>query len=334
MLWQPDYMPRVQVGLPQINLDAPRLLAHCFLFEIDRVLVNQNGIDFARYMDDIDIGVDSIAAAKRVLRDIDLSLQTRQIRLNSGKTQILSRHDATKHFRIRENAFFNRLQDSIERKLRMQGAIDREQKFLSRAIHVGLQRYSFHGGMGEKILKRCINYARRYEAEIDSVDFLNLLFGWPGCRAELLRWWQHSMRREGKLNELKEFVASDEIVDHHALIAVADALVSARLPSTQRTGRFLREISGCLDQKTEWGLYAKLWIASKYGSTQELMRLVESSVSIWISQEHLSRLVTGIYPRILNSRYLGKFKALINRSGNPWKAYGDVSGLTLLANPA
>lgn len=34
MLWQPDYMPRVQVGLPQINLDAPRLLAHCFLFEI------------------------------------------------------------------------------------------------------------------------------------------------------------------------------------------------------------------------------------------------------------------------------------------------------------
>jgi hypothetical protein len=26
MLWQPDYMPRVQVGLPQITLDAPRML--------------------------------------------------------------------------------------------------------------------------------------------------------------------------------------------------------------------------------------------------------------------------------------------------------------------
>jgi hypothetical protein len=38
MLWQPDYMPRVSVGLPQMNLDAPRLLAHCFLFEIDALL--------------------------------------------------------------------------------------------------------------------------------------------------------------------------------------------------------------------------------------------------------------------------------------------------------
>jgi hypothetical protein len=32
MLWQPDYMPRVPIGLPQSNLDAPRLLAHSFLF--------------------------------------------------------------------------------------------------------------------------------------------------------------------------------------------------------------------------------------------------------------------------------------------------------------
>ena len=38
LLWQPDYMPRVEIGLPQINLDAPRLLAHCFLYELDACL--------------------------------------------------------------------------------------------------------------------------------------------------------------------------------------------------------------------------------------------------------------------------------------------------------
>jgi retron-type reverse transcriptase len=27
LLWQPDYTPRIEVGLPQINIDAPRLLA-------------------------------------------------------------------------------------------------------------------------------------------------------------------------------------------------------------------------------------------------------------------------------------------------------------------
>jgi hypothetical protein len=52
MLWQPDYMPRVPIGLPQSNLDAPRLLAHSFLFEIDELLALRPKIDFARYMDD------------------------------------------------------------------------------------------------------------------------------------------------------------------------------------------------------------------------------------------------------------------------------------------
>src|SRR5262249_37948651 len=94
MLWQPDYMPRVPVGLPQSNLHAPRLLAHCFLFEVDNMLAHYKNIDFARYMDDMDIGVDSVADARAVLRDLDLALQTRQIRLNSGKTKILSEGEA------------------------------------------------------------------------------------------------------------------------------------------------------------------------------------------------------------------------------------------------
>ena len=40
LLWQPDYTPRVEVGLPQMNLDAPRLLAHCFLYELDEYLAS------------------------------------------------------------------------------------------------------------------------------------------------------------------------------------------------------------------------------------------------------------------------------------------------------
>ena len=68
LLWQPDYMPRVEIGLPQINLDAPRLLAHCFLYELDAYLASDHSRDFVRYMDDINVGLDSIAEAKGVLR--------------------------------------------------------------------------------------------------------------------------------------------------------------------------------------------------------------------------------------------------------------------------
>jgi hypothetical protein len=117
MLWQPDYMPRVPVGLPQSNLDAPRLLAHCFLFEIDEFLSQNATIDFARYMDDIDIGVNSVAEGRTVLRDLDLALQTRQIRLNSGKTRILSETEARKYFKIRDNSLIDKLADNIATKI-------------------------------------------------------------------------------------------------------------------------------------------------------------------------------------------------------------------------
>src|SRR6185312_13995155 len=106
----------VPVGLPQSNLDAPRLLAHTFLFEIDEWLANLAGVDFARYMDDMDIGVDSVQEGRAVLRDLDLALQTRQIRLNSGKTKILSEKEAERHFRIRENLLLDKLSDLIEQK--------------------------------------------------------------------------------------------------------------------------------------------------------------------------------------------------------------------------
>jgi hypothetical protein len=36
--WRPDYLPQSGTGLPQIQFDAPRILAHGFLFEVDRFL--------------------------------------------------------------------------------------------------------------------------------------------------------------------------------------------------------------------------------------------------------------------------------------------------------
>ncbi len=108
LLWQPDYTPRVEVGLPQINLDAPRLLRNRFLYELDEFLDFVQNCDFVRYMDDIDVGVDLIVDAKNMLKSIDLSI--RHIRLNSGKTQILRTREGrlTTFSRVLENAQIDR----------------------------------------------------------------------------------------------------------------------------------------------------------------------------------------------------------------------------------
>jgi hypothetical protein len=146
MLWQPDYMPRVPVGLPQSNLDAPRLLAHSFLFEIDEFLSQKTTVDFARYMDDIDVGVDSLAEGKRVLRDLDLALQTRQIRLNSGKTRILSEPEACNHFKIRENSLIDKLAENISTKIAERRSTVKEKTKVELAIRGGGPREAWWRG--------------------------------------------------------------------------------------------------------------------------------------------------------------------------------------------
>ena len=48
------------------------------------------------------------------------------------------------------------------------------------------------------------------------------------------------------------------------------------------------------------------------------MSMIETTVSLWITQEHLSRLVAGTFPRFAKSPHRAKFEAIIQRAGNAW----------------
>ena len=48
LCWRPDYVPSSHIGLPQVQFDAPRLLAHIYLFEIDSFLKRNSSDNFVR----------------------------------------------------------------------------------------------------------------------------------------------------------------------------------------------------------------------------------------------------------------------------------------------
>jgi hypothetical protein len=320
MLWQPDYMPRVPIGLPQSNLDAPRLLAHSFLFEIDELLSLRPKIDFARYMDDIDIGVDSISEAKEILRDLDLALQTRQVRLNSGKTRILTEAQAVLHFKIRENLLLDKLAEKIETNRSLGKSNLREKRKIEFAIRAGMRRRTFEVGNGEKILKRLVNLGRSLHADINDDIFYSLLRDWPALRLTVLNWWQNRVAPEAKLPLIMDLFSKGALVDDAAKMDIAVAIVSARLQNCKFVNDHIAVILKYLDHTSSWGLYSKLWLLSKYGSDAEVMSLIESTVSLWVTQEYLSRLVAGLYPRFVGSPLRVKFEAIIRRAGNAWSA--------------
>jgi len=314
MLWQPDYMPRVPVGLPQMNLDAPRLLAHCFLFEIDKLLDSIPNADFARFMDDIDVGVDSIPEAREILKNLDLALQTRQVRLNSGKTRILTESEARTHFKIRENIFLNSLSDKINAKKGLM-PLFKEKRKIELALRTGLRRGTFSTGNGDKILKRLLTLARETASNLTDDQFLKLFEEWPSARATTLTWWQHQSSPALNLHVLTEILNGGHLVDDASRMDIANALVAARLPDTPYVRNHIKQIMSGMNSASIWSLYSLVWIASKYGSIDDLITIVESKVSVWASHEQLSRLVAGLFPRLLGSPMLPKFRNILRRAG-------------------
>jgi hypothetical protein len=119
------------------------------------------------------------------------------------------------------------------------------------------------------------------------------------------------------------------------------ALVSARLPKTSFVADRIYEILKNLDEKNSWGWYSKAWLLSKYGTDDELISLVETTVSLWVTQEHLSRLVASLFPRFVHSGHRSKFEAIILRAGNAWsitvlqfhrELSGGTKGYTAIKN--
>jgi hypothetical protein len=136
-----------------------------------------------QYLNDgIDIGVDTLADAKRVLKSVDLVLQARQVRLNSGKTLILKQAEALRHFRVMENGRLHVMKSRVDRKRKAGADTDLERRVIELRIRRGLATRSFDNGNGEKILKRWIGLAATVSASIRPSDLLRLFFFRPAVR--------------------------------------------------------------------------------------------------------------------------------------------------------
>lgn len=105
--WCPDYLPYSGRGLPTTNLEGIRLLAHLFLFELDSILKERTNGSFARWMDDIVIGVDSRKEAVETLSLASDVLKSRGLALHLVKTDIYDSEKAEYHFQIEKNKYLD-----------------------------------------------------------------------------------------------------------------------------------------------------------------------------------------------------------------------------------
>ena len=207
-----------------------RELYHCFLFELDRVVDQSKQLDYARFMDDIDIGAHSLKDTKKILKRINLVLQTRQVRLNSGKTKIMSKAEANRHFKIRQNVFLNKFVARINSKYQNGLSLNQERTFTRDAIEYGFRNKIFEDGNGEKILKRLITIATKIIVPISTPRFSDIVRNWPNTREHVM--WHYSLmpHDKGRFEALISYVAEEHYVDDVSWINFAKCVVTACTP--------------------------------------------------------------------------------------------------------
>ena len=310
LLWQPDYTPRIEVGLPQINLDAPRLLAHCFLYELDSYLASDPGRDFVRYMDDIDIGVDTIVDAKRALKTVDLVLQTKQVRLNSGKTVILTQSEAIRHFRILENARLDTVQARVDHRLKHGLPLDRQRALVEARVRIGIRKKSFDDGNGEKVLKRWMGLAAKTGAVVKPEVLEDLIKRRPSVRENVYALIRSRPLTPSVASVLARAGQSGLLVDDAALVEMSNYLVET-LVKTRRCHPMLETVIASNDPQSYFGLYSRLWLQSKYGTPAQLLLTLQDTRKIWVPHDRLGRLAASFFPLFLGSPEEAPLKNLL-----------------------
>lgn len=317
LLWQPDYMPRVETGLPQIDMDAPRYLAHCFLFELDRYLNDQEDVDFVRFMDDIDIGVDTIQEAKRLLKNVDLLLQTRQVRLNSGKTIILTKDEAAVHFCTKENAELDLLTEALKQKRSAGQSLAGEKARLKVMLTEGIKYKRFDRGNGEKILKRIVGLCGEAGVAIDRSILERILKLRPASREAVLRYLARLSPLGGRqIEAICELLKTGLIVDQAFFASAANVLVEARFASGAIADQALKTLISLMPQDDYYGAYARIVLLSKYGSAHELKSELEALRPVWWQDYRLGRLVGGLVPCFQNTDLFGRYMELIKEANS------------------
>ena len=102
------HSPNPRIGIPVDEFDCSRQLAHIFLFEHDRRVVKKVGEEnYARWMDDHNIGAKSETDARQIVNHLTNSLSSQRLTLHAGKTQFLIPEEVAVHFHLDANTKLN-----------------------------------------------------------------------------------------------------------------------------------------------------------------------------------------------------------------------------------
>lgn len=306
LTWTPDFMPLTQVGMPQIETSATRVLANAMLYEVDKLCEHSSVSNYARFMDDIDVGVNSVEKAKTILRDMDLTLQSRQLRLNSSKTQILTKQEAFAHFCIEENSFLSRIQIYLEKErftnFLKKILISKYEEWLDRAPTGGPGKNSrFTSGNGSKIYKFILSLIYDAGGAISEEDLLWQIEHNPSIRSTALRYLSRTNRGNTALKKLIQMVRNNVFVDDASYVEVAGFMLHSKFRQTNACTLLAAEFCKLASAASDIGLHSAIFVAARFLPRPQIQAILSDSIERISGDFWLSRAAAGLTPLFIGS---------------------------------
>jgi len=296
-VWRPNYIPFSGVGLPQIQFDAPRLLAHAYLYDIDKLVSDSTKGDFVRWMDDMDLGAESFQQAKYLLAALDSELSKLGLRVNTGKTHILKAKEALEHLWVNENRRLNLynklLSNSAQKNITGQrigkSAFSNFKKFYRRK----------RIGQWDKILKRYITIFNRTRHKAFDRYTIEILQNLPAARDNIFSYYRSLGYTPYRFSKLSDFLTGGHCNDDVSYFAACSVLTDWHIPPTSTKLPILLEIIKSYrsnDNERIATIIGGLRVIAKYDTADELAKYIYISNSTWRRSEWASRQVAAVIP--------------------------------------
>lgn len=333
--WRPHYMPMSGVGLPQVDFDAPRLLAHAYLYKADEELRSAVGDNFVRWMDDIDIGVDSPNEGRRVLGRIEYLLNSNGLRLNSGKTKILDAEQAADHFWVEENLCLNPIQNTLRNEsASIAGSVLAHRILLQRYKQFRLQP---HRGNWEKVQKRYLTLFGLLGDTVLENEISQWLEDYPALRRPAFRYFTALGYSASRYNIIEDYLTSGKCIDDSSIYLAIRALVDWRIPFASEAHHSIASLASRVVVACDRSVAAVtggLWLVAKYGSSLEVEQFITDTYPVWRQSHWAGRQVAAATPRLSPNAY-SKVKSKLLSSGlrdgiSVLAHFDELRGLTAL----
>jgi hypothetical protein len=217
------HSPTPRVGLPVDEFDCSRQLGHVFLFEHDRRVAQLVGEqNYARWMDDQNIGVRNVTHARKIVNELTRSLYQQRLTLNAGKTKFLSPDEVVEHFQLDANELLNKIQKKTAgEKFDISDARTEFENVWSE-----INQSPNRSGNWDKVLKRAYGLATKVGSTVmkqrafdDLVEYPELAdrivnyFARQNCGDELLALFRKYMNSGENLFEAVEFSFLQGLMD-------------------------------------------------------------------------------------------------------------------------